>query len=101
MSGRQVLDQHLQGDLQAVFDALYELGVIEPVLKMDWRSKLVEIEEGSARLARAVSIANECGRDRMKLAGRLRTLDRNSLEMLAMEVAREYAQFHTRQESVH
>ena len=26
----------LQGDLQKVFDALYHLGVIDPVLEMDW-----------------------------------------------------------------
>lgn len=87
--------QHLQGDLQAVFDALYELGVIEPVLKMDWNTKLREIETGSPRLVRAVKIANECGRDRKALIERLSMLDSGSLEILAMEVAREYAGFHT------
>lgn len=87
--------QHLQGDLQAVFDALYELGVIEPVLKMDWNSRLKEIETGSPRLARAVRIANECARDRKVLTARLKELDHGSLEILAMEVAREYAGFHT------
>ena len=87
--------QHLQGDLQAVFDALYELGVIEPVLKMDWRTRLKEIETGSARLAKAVRIVNECARDRQELTIRLSELDQGSLEILAMEVAREYAGFHT------
>lgn len=90
--------RHLQGDLQAVFDALYELGVIEPVLKMDWNPKLVEIEEGSPRLAHAVRVANKCGQDRGTLKNELGKLDRNALEVLAMEVAREYAGFHTRQE---
>ncbi len=87
--------QHLQGDLQAVFDALYELGVIEPVLKMDWRTRLEEIEAGSPRLTRAVRIANECARDRKTLTARLAELDPGTLEILAMEVAREYAGFHT------
>ena len=27
----------LQGNLQIVFDALYHLGVIDPVLKLDWK----------------------------------------------------------------
>ncbi len=90
--------RHLQGDLQAVFDALYELGVIEPVLKMDWNPKLVEIETGSPRLANAVQVANQCGTDRQRLTTELKKLDRNALEILAMEVAREYAGFHTRQE---
>ena len=86
--------QHLQGDLQAVFDALYELGVIEPVLKMDWRTRLKEIETGSARLAKAVRVVNE-SRDARELTIRLSELDQGSLEILAMEVAREYAGFHT------
>lgn len=91
--------QHLQGDLQAVFDALYELGVIEPVLKMDWNTRLKEIETGSARLARAVRIANECARDQRELISRLSVLDQGSLEILAMEVAREYAGFHTNEQT--
>ena len=55
---------HLQGDLQAVFDTLYEMGVIEPVLKMDWRSGLEEMESGSPKLMRAIDIVNGCGQDR-------------------------------------
>lgn len=90
--------RHLQGDLQAVFDALYELGVIGTVLKMDWRGKLLEMKEGSSRLAGAVKIANRCGKNREELTTELSKLDPNALEILAMEVAREYAGFHTRQE---
>lgn len=89
---------HLQGDLQVVFDALYDLGIIEPVLKQDWRERLVEMEQGSDQLKRAIRVANECGRDRDALATRLAQLDRSALEVLAMEVAREYAGFHTRNE---
>ena len=90
--------RHLQGDLQAVFDALYDLGVIEPVLAMDWRSRLVEMEEGSPHLAVAIDAANQCGRDRTQLTKRLNTLGKDALEMLAMEVAREFADYHTRQD---
>lgn len=91
----------LQGDLQIVFDALYDLGVIEPVLEMDWRSRLVEMEQGSPLLANAILAANECGFDKTRLTNRLGTMDKKSLEMLAMEVAREYAEFHTRQQDLH
>jgi hypothetical protein len=93
--------RHLQGDLQVVFDALYDLGVIEPVLNQDWRSRLVEIENGSPQLDRAIVAANECGQDKTRLTNRLSTMDRHALEMLAMEVAREYAEFHTREQDLH
>ncbi len=93
--------RHLQGDLQVVFDALYDLGIIEPVLQQDWRSRLVEIENGSPQLETAIVAANECGHDKTRLTNRLGAMDRRSLEMLAMEVAREYAEFHTREQELH
>ena len=88
--------RHLQGDLQAVFDALYDLGVIEPVLAMDWRTRLLEMENGSPQLQTAIRAVNECGPDKARLTNKLNGMDRDALEMLAMEVAREYADYHTR-----
>ena len=87
---------HLQGDLQKVFDALYDLGVIEPVLKKDWKDGLVEIDEGSPKLARAIAVVNGCKGDKNRLHSELGKLERSALEVLAMEVAREYTGFHTR-----
>jgi hypothetical protein len=89
---------HLQGNLQNVFDALYELGVIEPVLKMDWKPSLEEMDQGSEDLNNAIRIANTCANDRSRLMTELVKLERHALEILAMEVAREYAGFHTREE---
>ncbi len=89
---------HLQGDLQTVFDALYDMGVIEPVLNMDWRSGLEEINRGSFGLKNAIGVVNSCKKDPVKLRAELEKLDRRSLEILAMEVAREYADFHLREE---
>lgn len=89
--------QHLQGDLQTIFDTLYEMGVIEPVLNMDWKSGLVELNNGSPKLIRAIRIANSCGQNRNMMRVELEKLDRSSLEILAMEVAREYADFHCRE----
>ncbi|MDX9731680.1 MAG: cytochrome [Bdellovibrionales bacterium] len=88
--------QHIQGDLQIVFDALYELGVIDPVLKADWSRHLEEIEKNSFSIRRAVDIVNRCGSDRQKLFTELGRLDPKTLELLAVEVAREYAGFHSR-----
>ena len=34
----------LQGNLQNVFDALYTLGAIDPVLKKDWKQMNSEFE---------------------------------------------------------
>lgn len=88
---------HLQGNLQNVFDALFELGVIEPVLEMDWKPSLQEIEQGSFELSNAITIVNKCMNDRSMLKAELEKLDRHSLEVLAMEVAREFAGFHQRE----
>ena len=88
---------HLQGDLQAVFDALFEMGVIEPVLNKDWKSGLEEMSNGSPKLMRAIKTVNSCGTDRSQLKSELAKMDQGSLEILAMEVAREYADYHLRQ----
>jgi hypothetical protein len=88
---------HLQGNLQNVFDALYEMGVIEPVLTMDWKPALEEMSQGSPALEHAVQVVNQFAYDRTILKSELDKLDRRSLEILAMEVAREYAGFHTRE----
>jgi hypothetical protein len=89
---------HLQGSLQTVFDALYELGVIEPILKMDWAAHIKEVLDGSVELDHAVRVANRCCGNRKTLVAELGRLEKKTLEILAMEVAREYAGFHARAE---
>lgn len=88
--------RHIQGDLQIVFDALFELGVIDPALKADWSAHIEAIEANSFSIRRAVDIVNRCGGDRQKLFTELQRLDAKTLELLAVEVAREYAGFQTR-----
>lgn len=88
--------RHIQGDLQIVFDALYELGVIDPVLKLDWSQHIEEIDANAFAIRRAVDIVNACGSDRGRLFMELQRLDAKTLELLAVEVAREYAGFHSR-----
>jgi hypothetical protein len=96
MSMRESSVKHLQGNLQFVFDALYELGVIDPVLKMDWAQHLEHIEKNTFAIRRAVEIVNGCGNDRQRLFLELGRMDSQTLELLAVEVAREYAGYHTR-----
>ncbi len=87
---------YLQGNLQTVFDALYELGVIEPVLQMDWQNALKEVTQDPEPLFEVVQIANSFQHDVGVLITKLENFDERSLGYLAMEVAREYADFHSR-----
>jgi len=89
---------YLQGNLQLMFDALYEMGVIEPVLKMDWQGALKEMNKDPYQLFEAMSIANRHQGDAEDLIAQLEELDEKVLSYLAMEVAREFADFHSRNE---
>lgn len=90
---------YLQGNLQVVFDALYEMGVIEPVLKMDWQSALNDMTHDRSMLQRVIQLINDTNHDdAAELAEKLETFDEKTLSYLAMEVAREYADFHSRDE---
>ena len=86
----------LQGDLQAVFDALFEMGVIDPVLSKDWADGLAEISRDPRRLERAIEAVNACEPQSAKIAGELKRFDGRTLEYLAMEVAREFADYQGR-----
>lgn len=89
---------YLQGNLQIVFDALYEMGVIEPVLQMDWQSAMKEMDEDPKALVEVVRIANTYQTNQDDLVTKLETFDEKALGYLAMEVAREFADFHSREE---
>ncbi|MBX7232643.1 MAG: cytochrome [Bdellovibrionales bacterium] len=88
---------YLQGNLQTVFDALYHLGVIDPVLDMDWSKALHEIHQHAHEVSAIVLVANSYQGDVEKLTLELKKFDQKTLGYLAMEVAREYADFHARQ----
>lgn len=87
---------HLQGNLQSVFDALYGLGVIDPVLKMDWRAAFENRHQFKDEVDRAVNVANCYSDDPDRLMNELGKFDDETLKYLAMEVAREYADYHAR-----
>jgi NTP pyrophosphatase (non-canonical NTP hydrolase) len=88
---------YLQGNLQAIFDALYHMGIIDPVLEMDWNKALDQMEQYADDFFQVLSIANSFQDDMEMLMSNLKKFDQKTLSYLAMEVAREYADYHSRE----
>lgn len=83
----------IQGDLQAVFDALYSLGAIDPLLKEDWKVLTTEMEQSPAAYQRGLKEINSCKGDRKEMIKKLAGFDRKVMQYIAVEVARELAEF--------
>ena len=88
---------YLQGNLQTIFDALYHMGVIDPVLEMDWNKALDEMSSYADEFFQVMAVANSFQTNIDLLVDALKKFDQQTLSYLAMEVAREYADFHSRQ----
>ena len=91
----------IQGDLQTVFDALYNLGIIDPVLKADWSATEDQIKKHPKKLKDIINVTNACRGDIQALTYQLNQFDQESLHFLALEVAREFVDFETRKEELH
>ncbi|MEK6554155.1 MAG: cytochrome [Bdellovibrionota bacterium] len=89
---------YLQGNLQSVFDALYEMGLIEPVLDMDWGNAITDLRDNPDTLSEVIKVINKHQGDQEALRSELEKFDDRILSYLAMEVAREFADFHARGE---
>lgn len=87
----------IQGNLQIIFDALYNLGVIDPVLKEDWISTEDAMKKNPFKVKAIVTAANRCPGDSKVMMQTLKTFDYQSLSFLALEVAREFVDFTNRQ----
>lgn len=85
----------LQGDLQKVFDALYHLGVIDPVLEMDWAQEFEAIEQNPYQLAEIVGVVNSSMGNYEELMMKLGNFNEKDLGHLAIVVAKELVGFHT------
>ncbi|MCB0378210.1 MAG: cytochrome [Bdellovibrionales bacterium] len=85
----------LQGDLQKVFDALYHMGVIDPVLEMDWSHEFEAIEKNPYPLAKIVNVVNSSRGGKEDLMEQLKEFDAKDLGHLAMIVAKELVGFHS------
>ena len=87
----------IQGDLQAIFDALYTAGAIDPVLQMDWSNVSKQMEKNPIKLQQAIAVVNSCSGNREEIAKKLIGLDQQAIHFIALEVAREFAEFSDRQ----
>ena len=88
----------IQGDLQAVFDALYSIGAIDPVLSADWQKINAEMSRLPQIVNQVCETINACDGNRDRLVKTLLGLDKMSLEFVALEVAREFSEFQDRKE---
>lgn len=88
----------LQGDLQIVFDALYTVGAIDPVLKLDWNNVTKEMMANPRVLSDAFQTINGCRGNKDLLVQQLHLMDQRSVNYIAMEVAREFCEFQDRKE---
>jgi hypothetical protein len=88
----------LQGDLQIVFDALYTIGAIDPVLKLDWNEVTKEMMANPQILSDAFQTINGCRGNRDLLVQKLHMMDPRSVNYIAMEVAREFCEFQDRKD---
>lgn len=83
----------IQGDLQDVFDALYSLGAIDPVLKEDWKALAFEMAQSPGPFQRAVKELNSVQGNKKEIIKKLASFDRKVMQYIAVEVARELAEF--------
>jgi len=88
----------IQGDLQAVFDALYTVGAIDPVLNMDWEKLNSEMNKNPQVIYKVCESINACRGDQDKLVQILKQIDEKLLHYVTMEVAREFSEFQDRKE---
>lgn len=88
----------LQGDLQAVFDALYNMGAIDPVLKLDWEQVTKEMMQNPVLLTETFEEINACRGDRQLLMEKLHRMENRFVNYVALEVAREFCEFQDRKE---
>lgn len=88
----------IQGDLQAVFDALYTIGAIDPVLQADWEKLNCEMNSNPRVVHNICHSINSCSGDRKKIIETLLGMDQKAVSFIALEVAREFSEFQDRKE---
>ncbi len=87
---------YLQGNLQLVFDALFTVGAIDPILKMDWQEVSEEMQKEPHRLHSICECMNACRGNFNQMVELLKMMDVKSVNFLALEVAREFCEFQDR-----
>jgi hypothetical protein len=88
----------LQGDLQIVFDALYSIGAIDPVLKLDWDSVTQQMAENPQAVHAACAEINACDGNIDEMIRKLNKMEQKAVHFVALEVAREFCEAQDRKE---
>jgi hypothetical protein len=86
----------LQGNLQLVFDALYTVGAIDPVLNMDWNKITAQMQTDMENVYQTFRRINSCSGDYEQILTEMQKMDQTALQYLAMEVAREFCEYQDR-----
>lgn len=86
----------IQGNIQVIFDALYEMGVINPTLKADWSKADRTLKKSPQRLKEIIKVVNRNSENVKTLIESLYHFQNEDLLFLAMEVARELVEFEDR-----
>ena len=90
----------LSGDLDRVFTALYELGMIEPMLGKDWGDLYERAQFQWKEVGHAIKKINRIENIK-EMRNYIGSLPQQVVEALVLEVAREMAEFQERKEIIH
>jgi hypothetical protein len=90
----------LSGDLDRVFTVLYEMGRVEPLLGKDWQDLYRRSQSRWPEVSHAIKTLNTMG-NLPEMRKFISKLPAEIVDALVIEVARELAQFHQRDEVLH
>jgi hypothetical protein len=90
----------LSGDLDRVFTVLYEMGRVEPLLSKDWKELYKRSQSRWPEVSSAIRKLNVMNNLR-DMKSFIAELPPEIIDALVIEVARELAQFHQRNELLH
>lgn len=90
----------ISGDLDRIFTVLYELGRVEPLLDKDWKTLYRDSQDRWPEVSKAIGRLNVLNNLR-DIRDYITALPNEIIDALVIEVAREMAQFHERDEILH
>ncbi len=84
----------LSGDLQTYYDALDEMGIIDPLLKSDWKQLDTLRYLRFTDFEKLIFKMNQLSSTKDQIKKELISYDAQMIQFFAMEVAKEYADYH-------
>lgn len=84
----------LSGNLQTYYDALDELGIIDPLLKTDWTQLDTMRVLRFTDFEKLIDRMNHLNPVKDQIKKELISYDAQMIQFFAMEVAKEYAEYH-------